>query len=73
MLIRENNQLNLQFNILNQKVGKLETILEDIEKRDDNIYRTIFNADPISSSVRNAGFGPARSVINIAAPDNGIK
>jgi len=57
MLIRENNQLNLQFNILNQKVSKLETILEDIEKRDDNIYRTIFNADPIPSSVRNAGFG----------------
>lgn len=57
MLIRENNQLKLQYDILNQKVGNLETVLEDIERRDDNIYRTIFNADPIPSSVRDAGFG----------------
>jgi len=57
MLMRENNQLSLQFDILNQKLSNLETILEDIEKRDDNIYRTIFNADPIPSSVRDAGFG----------------
>jgi murein DD-endopeptidase MepM/ murein hydrolase activator NlpD len=57
MLMRENNQLKFQYEILNEKVGNLETVLEDIEKRDDNIYRTIFNADPIPSSVRNAGFG----------------
>ena len=35
----------------------LETVLDDIEKRDDNIYRTIFNTDPVPSSVRNSGFG----------------
>ncbi len=57
MLMRENNQLYLQYNILNQKVNNLETVLEDIERRDDNIYRTIFNADPIPSFVRDAGFG----------------
>jgi murein DD-endopeptidase MepM/ murein hydrolase activator NlpD len=57
MLMRENNQLQFQYEILNEKVGNLETVLEDIERRDDNIYRTIFNADPIPSSVRNAGFG----------------
>ena len=57
MLMRENNQMNLQYSILNQKISKLEMVLEDIEKRDDNIYRTIFNADPIPSSVRDAGFG----------------
>jgi murein DD-endopeptidase MepM/ murein hydrolase activator NlpD len=57
MLLRENNQLHLQYDILNQKVSKLESVLEDIERRDDNIYRTIFNADPIPSSVRDAGFG----------------
>jgi murein DD-endopeptidase MepM/ murein hydrolase activator NlpD len=57
MLIRENNQLHLQYEFLNQKISSLETVLEDIERRDDNIYRTIFNADPIPSSVRDAGFG----------------
>ena len=57
MQIREINQLNLQYKILNEKLGNLENVLQDIERRDDNIYRTIFNADPIPSSVRDAGFG----------------
>ncbi len=57
MQIREINQLHLQFDILNQKLSNLESVLQDIERRDDNIYRTIFNADPIPSSVRDAGFG----------------
>ncbi len=57
MLIRENSQLQLQYRFLNEKVSSLETVLDDIERRDDNIYRTIFNADPIPSTVRDAGFG----------------
>lgn len=56
-LKRENSQLLLQYELLNGKAGTLETILADIEKRDDNIYRTIFNAEPIPRSVRDAGFG----------------
>ena len=57
MLKRENNQLQLQYETLNQKISSLERVLSDIEKRDDNIYRAIFNADPIPNAVRNAGFG----------------
>ncbi len=57
MLLRENNQLHKQYRFLNEKVSSLENVLDDIERRDDNIYRTIFNADPIPSSMRDAGFG----------------
>ncbi len=56
-LKRENAQLLFQYELLNGKVGNLEKIIADIEKRDDNIYRTIFNAEPIPRSVRDAGFG----------------
>ena len=56
-LRRENNQLLLQYEILNGKINTLESVLADIEKRDDNIYRTIFNAEPVPRSVRDAGFG----------------
>jgi len=56
-LIRENNQLLFQYEILNNKIVNLENVLSDIEKRDDNIYRTIFNAEPIPKSIRDAGFG----------------
>ena len=56
-LKRENNQLLLQYEILNNKITNMETVLADIENRDDNIYRTIFNAEPIPKSIRDAGFG----------------
>ena len=56
-LKRENAQLLLEYELLNGQVGTLETIIADIEKRDDNIYRTIFNAEPIPRSIRDAGFG----------------
>jgi murein DD-endopeptidase MepM/ murein hydrolase activator NlpD len=56
-LIRENNQLLFQYEVLNSKITSLETVLADIENRDDNIYRTIFNAEPIPKSIRDAGYG----------------
>jgi murein DD-endopeptidase MepM/ murein hydrolase activator NlpD len=56
-LMRENNQLLFQYELLNDKITNLESVLTDIEKRDDNIYRTIFNAEPIPRTVRDAGFG----------------
>jgi len=56
-LMRENNQLLFQYELLNEKIANLEDVLLDIEKRDDNIYRTIFNTDPIPRSIRDAGFG----------------
>jgi murein DD-endopeptidase MepM/ murein hydrolase activator NlpD len=56
-LMRENSQLLFQYELLNEKISNLESVLADIEKRDDNIYRTIFNAEPIPKSVRDAGFG----------------
>ena len=36
---------------------QIEIVLDDIQQRDDNIYRTIFEADPIPKSIRKQGFG----------------
>lgn len=54
---REIKQLNLQFKMMNDKVAELESIVADMEDRDDNIYRTIFEAEPIPKEKRLAGFG----------------
>ncbi|MEZ5173008.1 MAG: hypothetical protein R2850_05785 [Bacteroidia bacterium] len=35
----------------------MNIVLEDLQDRDDNIYRVIFEADPIPDEVRKAGFG----------------
>lgn len=56
-LKRENKQLQLQYSFLNKKVGEINSVLKDVVKRDNNIYRVIFEADPIPQSVRNAGIG----------------
>lgn len=56
-LKRENTQLILQYEILNKKMDQVAGVLSDLEYRDDNIYRLIMEAEPISNSIRKAGFG----------------
>jgi len=57
MLKREIAQYELQFQILNEKLDNAEVVLNDLADRDDNIYRVIFEAEPVPSAVRKAGFG----------------
>ena len=32
-------------------------VLQDVQQRDDNLYRVIFAADPVPSAIRQAGYG----------------
>lgn len=57
MQAREIEYLKLQYDIMNDKIDNLDMLLVELEDRDDNIYRMIFEADPIPSSVRKAGYG----------------
>lgn len=41
----------------NTRMAEADSVLKFIQHRDDNIYRSIFELDPIPMSVRNAGFG----------------
>ncbi|MBD81342.1 MAG: peptidase M23 [Crocinitomicaceae bacterium] len=56
-LKRENQQLLLQYEILNGKMDQITEVISDLEYRDDNIYRVVFEAEPISENIRKAGFG----------------
>ena len=53
----EIENLVVQYDILSKKMTQIDLVLDDIQQRDDNIYRVIFEADPIPSSIRKAGFG----------------
>lgn len=57
MLKREISQYEFQFKVLNDRLDQLETVMGDLRDKDDNIYRVIFEAEPIPQSVRDAGFG----------------
>ena len=56
-LKREIAQYERQMKQLNGRVARAEKVLSDIEKRDDNVYRTIFEAEPIDPNVRHSGIG----------------
>jgi len=57
ILRREIEQYKLQYAILNERLENVQAVVADLQDRDDNIYRVIFESDPIPSSVRKAGFG----------------
>lgn len=57
MLKRELEQYELQYKILNDRLERVQAVVSDLQDRDDNIYRIIFESEPIPSSVRKAGFG----------------
>jgi murein DD-endopeptidase MepM/ murein hydrolase activator NlpD len=54
---REIEQLALQYRILNDQLDRATAILKDLQDRDDNIYRVIFEAEPIPGPIREAGIG----------------
>ncbi|MFW5706292.1 MAG: M23 family metallopeptidase [Bacteroidota bacterium] len=57
MLRREIDQYKVNFQLVNDQLDLLASVLEDIEHRDDQIYRVIFEAEPVPRAVRDAAYG----------------
>ena len=57
MQAREIEFMKLQYDIINDKIQNIDEYLVEMQDRDDNIYRMIFEAEPIPTSVRKAGYG----------------
>jgi len=58
-LKRQNSELLVTVELFNKQLDKITMTLQDMQRRDDNLYRTIFEAEPLNSSVREAGVGGA--------------
>lgn len=56
-LKREIAQLNLQYDLVHREMGNLEKVIEHLQETDDNLYRTIFGAEPLQATQRQAGIG----------------
>lgn len=54
---REIENLKLSYAILNKKMDQIDNVLANVADRDNNLYRTYFNAAPIPTEQRMAGFG----------------
>ncbi|MDH3321728.1 MAG: M23 family metallopeptidase [Flavobacteriaceae bacterium] len=57
VLKRELENMKLHYELLDKKMRQAEEVLTGIQKRDNNIYRTYFEANPIPEEQRKAGFG----------------
>ena len=69
-LNREIDVLTTQYKIVEDKLNQVELVLDDIQNRDDNIYRVIFEAEPIPRSIRKAGYGGVNRYQNLRGFSN---
>ncbi|HOP02988.1 MAG TPA: M23 family metallopeptidase [Tenuifilaceae bacterium] len=59
ILKRENEELAVKFDLFEKRILEAEKTINDIQNRDNQIYRSIFEADTIPTSLRQGGFGGA--------------
>ena len=52
LLKKQNDELQENYSIMSKQVQKLEQQVNELEDRDNYIYRTIFEADPVPDSAR---------------------
>jgi murein DD-endopeptidase MepM/ murein hydrolase activator NlpD len=69
-LKREINEMELQYDILQQRMNLADAVLKDLQQRDDQIYRVIFEAEPIPAEVREAGYGGINRYKELEGYDN---
>lgn len=65
MLRKENEALKLYQEVMGKDLGQLSSMIEVLQDRDDNVYRIIFEAEPIPSTIRQAGVGGTERYKNL--------
>jgi len=56
-LLREIEQLTFQYDLIQRDMSDLEKVIGQLQETDDNLYRTIFEAEPIPATLREGGVG----------------
>lgn len=56
-LRKENEELKLYYELLENDLSEANRMLSVLEERDDDIYRVVFGVEPIPDEIRSAGIG----------------
>ncbi|MEP0986475.1 M23 family metallopeptidase [Ekhidna sp.] len=56
-LRKENEELKLYYEFLENDIAEANKMLAVLEERDDDIYRVVFGVEPIPDAIRSAGVG----------------
>lgn len=67
---RELENLKLHFELLDKRLKESSEVLEELQERDNYIYRTYFEANPIPDEQRKAGFGGVDRYKSLEGFDN---
>src|SRR3970282_2490164 len=67
---REIENLRLNYAILNKKINQINSVIEAIEDRDNNLYRVYFNQSAIPDEERKAGFSGVNRYAKLEGYDN---
>lgn len=70
-LRREVAQYKRQLRVLGDRVERAEVVLSDLEERDDVLYRTIFESEPVSEATRRSGIGGVERYEEFDKMENG--
>ena len=70
ILRSELNGMKEQYDVLDKEVTRLDAVLDGLQYRDGNIYRVLFESDPIPASVWEAGSGGVNKYKNLEKYDN---
>ncbi len=63
--LRELDNLKFNYDLLAKRMEESNAILEELQQRDNGVYRVIFEAKPISKEERSAGFGGVNRYKNL--------
>lgn len=58
-LKRELANMELQYELMNNRLDLMAQVQDELVERDNQIFRVVFEAEPIPDEVRNSGFGGA--------------
>ncbi|CAL2089740.1 M23 family metallopeptidase [Tenacibaculum sp. 190524A05c] len=67
---RELENSNLHIELLGKRIEELTSVVEGLEQRDNYIYRTYFEANPIPDEQRKSGFGGINRYKNLEGFNN---
>ncbi len=70
VLNRELENMKLHYELLDKRMNQAQKVLGGIQTRDNNIYRTYFEANPIPEEQRKAGFGGVNRYKSLENFDN---
>ncbi|HEY9116917.1 MAG TPA: M23 family metallopeptidase, partial [Roseivirga sp.] len=68
-LKKENEELKLYYDIMQGQLASMDDMLKVLQEKDDQVYRTVFEAEPIPETVREAGSGGVLKYRNLLESD----